>query len=297
MTVNTQAASAGESADEIIKQLANPQAAIVTDKATVDVLDKTQPAQAAPEEDWKKRFTGYKASTDSTIHKLRQQASQFSATQAENATLKEQLTAAQEAVPNTPDEMLALFSQEEVDGFTKMMDNRVGGLQGRVNTLQAEVDASRQAKFQADVQKEHTDVVAAVSGSVPNYNKIDTSDEFKKWIKEPDQFGNIRFDLLVKAKQEVPPDIGRIVSFYTEFASTQKQTGAQAPKKPTIQELMQTPKSVQAGGVAPQPGLGKVWNTVESSEFYKNKALGKYSPEEAEALEQDLYRSIKARQR
>jgi len=133
MTANTQAASAGSKADEIISQLANPQAPIETDKATVNVLDQAQPVgeqPMIPEEDWKKRFSGYKASTDSTIHKLRQQAQQFDLTAAENAKLKQELADTKANVPSTPDEMLQLFSQEEVDGFTKMMDNRVGGLQG-----------------------------------------------------------------------------------------------------------------------------------------------------------------------
>ncbi len=149
MTANTQAASAGSKADEIISQLANPQAPIETNKATVNVLDQAQPVQAAPEEDWKKRFSGYKASTDSTIHKLRQQAQQFNLTEAENVRLKKELADTKANVPTTPDEMLQLFSQEEVDGFTKMMDNRVGGLQGEVDRLQAEVNVNRQDKAQA----------------------------------------------------------------------------------------------------------------------------------------------------
>lgn len=305
MTANTQAASAGSQADEIIKQLSNPQAPIETDKTTVEVLDKaqqlTQPAPVAtPDEDWKKRFTGYKASTDSTIHNLRQKANQFDLTSAENVKLKKDLEDLKKNVPTTPDEMLKFFSKEEVDGFSNYVDSRVGSLQGEVKRLQEEAEAARKERQLAAAQQEHMSVVDAVRASVPNYAAIDNHPEFKKWIGEPDSFGNVRYDLLIKAKQEVPPDIGRIVSFYNEFASTQNiQQDAKVapPAKPTIQELMQTPKSAPSGSVpqgAPQ-SLGIKWDTATSSQFYKDKTTGKYTPEQALALEQDLFRSIKKR--
>lgn len=304
MTTNTQAASAGSNADAIIEKLANPQANIVTDKATVEVLDTAQvvtpsPQEVAPvEEDWKKRFTGYKASTDTTIHNLRQKASQFDLTVSENAKLKAQLEEAQKSIPQTPDDMLALFSEEEVNGFTKMLDSRVGGLQGKVDELQAEVDRTRQSEAQAAAQQAHVAVVDAVKAAVPEYDTIDRHPEFKKWIGEPDTFGNIRYELLVKAKQSSPPDVGRIVSIYREFADKAVQnTQEPIAPKPTIQELMQAPKSIPTGGnqpITPQVP-GRVWNTATSSQFYKDKALGKYSPEEAQALEADLYRALKQR--
>jgi len=299
MTVNTQAASAGSAADERIKQLANPKAQIKTDKAVVDVLDRAKPiqsAQAAPEEDWKKRFTGYKASTDSTIHKLRQRANQFDLTQTENATLRQQLADAQAAIPTTKEDMLNLFSKEEADGVDKFVDVKLKGLQDEVNRLQAVVADDERDKANTIAQHLHESIVDTVKASVPNYQTIDTSPAFKRWIQEPDKFGNLRFDMLVKAKQENPPDIARIISFYTEFASTQKKAGVKpSAKRTTMQELMQTPKSTPSGGNpkgAPR-SLNKVWNTATSSEFYKNKALGKYTPEEAQALEEDLYRSLK----
>jgi len=301
MTVNTQAAQAGTAADDIIKQLATPQATIETDKATVNVLDvakPTAPVETQPD-NWEQRYKGYRSSTDKTIHNLRQKAIQFDLAQTENVALKEQLKDLSSKVPTSPNEMLELFSQEEVDGFTKMMDGRVGGLQGEVDRLQAEVEFNKQEKARANAQYEHNDVVAQVKASVPDYSKIDTNPAFKKWIGEPDQFGNIRYELLVKAKQEVPPDVGRIVSFYTEFASqhTQEQVGQTVPlaKQYTQQELLQNPVSTPSGSNpqgAPQ-SLGIQWNTATTSQFYKDKATGKIPPEEAEALEADLYRSLK----
>jgi len=110
-------------------------------------------------------------------------------------------------------------------------------------------------------------------------------------MKDVDEFSNVRYDLLVRAKQENPPDIGRIVSFYTEFERLKQTQGEQSPQY-TQQELMQQPHSANTGAIAPQQSMGIQWNTATASQFYKDKALGKISPEDAEALEKDLYRAM-----
>ena len=70
--MNSQAAQAGEKADALIKQLATPGEAIEATDTSVEVLDQAQPVQpTAPENDWEKRFKGYRSSTDKTLHTLR----------------------------------------------------------------------------------------------------------------------------------------------------------------------------------------------------------------------------------
>ena len=293
-TNNTQAATAGEQADEIIKQLATPQAPIETKQASVQVLDQAQPVTAAPEEDWKSRFTGYRTSADKTIHKLRQQVSQFDLMQNENETLKKKLADTQAQIPQTPSEMLELFSEEEVAGMEKMFGGKVGALEAEVERLNEEKKFNQQERANRIAKEEHHSVVDAVARAVPNYNEIDVNPAFAQWMNEVDTFGNVRLELLRKAKAENPPDIGRIVSFYTEFISEQQVVAAQAPTQYTQQELMQQPKTQAGSGQISAPqSLGIKWDTATTSQFYKDRATGKISPEEAEALEKDLYRALK----
>ncbi|RLD03465.1 MAG: hypothetical protein DRI65_12840 [Chloroflexota bacterium] len=287
MNKNQQAASAGEEANAIIEQLANPGQAIETETSTVEVLDQAQPV-----DDWEKRFKGYKASTDKTLHKLRQQSSQFDLMSNENNQLKKRLEETQAQIPKTPNEMLELFSEEEVAGMEKMFGGKVSGLQDEVSRLTEELNYTRNERVQNEALHEHQSVVEAVANAVPNYADIDVDPGFSTYMKGIDEFNNVRYDLLVKAKNETPPDIGRIVSFYVDYSNT-KQAEAQQPQQYTQQELLQQPKGSHTGGVVPQQNLGIQWNTATSSQFYKDKALGKYTPEQAEALELDLFRSMK----
>ena len=286
---NTQAKSAGEQANAIIEQLANPGNAVETENATVEVLDQAQPV-----DDWKKRFTGLKSSQDKTIHSLRQKVSQFDLMESENNQLKKRLEETQAQIPTTPNEMLELFSEEEVAGMEKMFGGKVSGLQSEVERLTEELDYARKERAQNAAVSEHQSIVDVVAQSVPNYAEIDVDPGFAEYMKDLDEFNNVRYDLLVKAKNENPPDIGRIVSFYVDYSNI-KQAEAQQPQQYTQQELLQQPRGSQSGGTVAPQSLGIQWNTATSSQFYKDKALGKYTPEEAESLEQDLFRSMKRR--
>jgi len=284
--MNNQATQAGKQADDIINNLANPGAVIETDKATVEVLDKAQPV-----EDWKKRFTGLKSSQDKTIHSLRQKVSQFDLMESENQTLKKRLEETQAQIPATPNEMLELFSEEEVKGFKKMMQGEVGGLQSEVERLTEELEYTRQERIKNVAMSEHQTVVEAVSNAIPHYTEIDVDPGFAEYMKDVDEFGNIRYDLLVKAKNETPPDIGRIVSFYSEYSEI-KQNDEAKPPQYTQQELLQQPKSSEVGITQAPHDLGINWNQAMISQFYKDKATGKISSADAVKLEQDLYRAV-----
>jgi len=295
---NQQANEAGQHADDLIKNLANPSAPLVTDNTEVQVVDKAKPIEVEapkvepqpPSENWENRFKGFKASTDKTIHTLRQQVSQFDLMKGENETLKKQLEEAQAKTPSSPDEMLNLFSQEELDGFNKMVEGKVGGLQSEVDSLQTKLNHAQEVESEALQANAHQQVVDAVAAAVPNYREIDYDPEFAAFMNEPDTFGNIRKDLLIRAKHSNPPDISRIVQFYVEFGNNKPAQEEQQPSF-TQQELLQTPSSTPSSGKEMPQGTGIVWDTATISQFYKDKAVGKISPQRAAELEQDLYNS------
>lgn len=298
---NQQANEAGTRADEIIKQLANPSDDIVTDKATVKVIDQATPAPAANPQNhnWEERFNKYKASSDSTIHALRKQAQQFDMLKAENESLKQTLTKVEDQLPKTPNGLTELFSDEEIDGVQKMVSGEVDELKATVEQLKAQQTRARDAELQAESQKVHVAIVNAVKQSVPEYESIDKDPGFSKWMQEPDEFGNIRYDLLVTAKATTPPDIGRIVQFYRDYSGVPRQQQEVQVAQPKVrtprytqQELLQQPSSHTGASAPQQEGLGIAWTTATASQFYKDKALGKINPEDAQLLEADLYRAM-----
>lgn len=292
---NRQAQEAGERADEIINKLSNPSQAIDTDKATVEVLDQVTPVVTTPEPtpvddgNWENRFKGIKASSDKTIHALRQQVSQFDLFKEENDRLKKDLADAKAKIPDTPNELLKHFSEEEVDGITKAVDGKVSGLQNEVERLQKELGSVKEEDAKAAASKAHRQIVDAVASAVPEYSKIDVNPKFNDYMNALDSFGNVRYDMLMRAKNSTPPDIGRIVQFYVDFAKTEIEVQDEPRKQYTQQELLQNPNSSPSARAEAPQSLGIHWDLPTIQRFYKDKKIGKIPIEMAEKLEQDLY--------
>lgn len=293
---NKQAREAGNKADEIIKNLANPSGQLVTENTTVDVLDKAQtvePTQNEPTqvqtENWEKRFKTYKASTDQTLHTLRQNASTFNLLEEQNNTLKKQLEETQAKIPETPNEMLDLFSEEEVNGLGKMFDGKVGVLTNKVVSLEEELEVFREKEKRDAKVSAHQHVVDLLKARIPEYTNIDRNPKFGEYMNSIDEFGNNRFDLLMRAKESTPPDINRIVQFYVEFANQATQVQEEPNKQFTQQELLQNPTSTSSNGGETPRGLGINWTQALVSQLYKDKATGKISTKQFKELEEDMY--------
>jgi len=291
--MNQQAKLAGEQADKIIDQLANPGGTIEGTETEVIDQVKQVPHSSESHENWEKRFKGYKASTDKTLYELRQKAKQFDLISEENSKLKDNLQKIRQQVPSTPKEALDLFSKEEWESVGNFVDSKMGGLQEEVSYLKAELAREKQRLKQDEIMQKHNSVVDAVRQAVPHYEQIDVHPQFKKYIQELDEYGNKRLDLLLKAKNSTPPDITRIVQFYREFEAqmnVQQETKQQQQKKQfTQQELLQVPKAKPTvAGKPTKERLGIVWDEPTIQAFYRDKALSKISPEEAVALEQDM---------
>lgn len=294
---NEQAREAGKKADEIINNLANPSKQIVTDSTTVDVLDTAQPVKPATTEptqaqteDWEKRFKTYKASTDETLHTLRKNASTFNLLEEQNNALKKQLEETQAKIPETPNELLELFSEEEVSGLGKMFDGKVGALSNKVVSLEEELQVFRDKEKKDAKESAHRHVVDLLKARIPEYAKIDGDPKFGDYMRSNDEFGNNRFDLLVRAKESTPPDVNRIVQFYVEFANQATKVQEEPTKQFTQQELLQNPAGNQSsnGGETPR-GLGINWTQALISQLYKDKATGKLSTKQFKELEEDMY--------
>lgn len=297
---NSQATEAGTVADNIIKQLSTPSNAIETDKTTVEVLDKAKPMDTpAPDKSsWENRFKGYKASADKTINELRRKVDSFEMLASDVENLKAENTKLKETAPTAPDEMLELFSQEEVNGFNKLLDTKVGSLTSEVTTLQGKLQERDARDEEVLVANRHQSIVNSVAQHVSNYAELDINPKFREFMNEPDSYGNIRVDLLTQATSTNPPDIGRIVGFYNEYNAKVEQEKTNVVKaKPTFtqQEFMQTPTSSASDSVQTEQTTGIVWNRATINKFYKDKATGIIPAKEAVKLEKEMYAALAGR--
>lgn len=313
---NQQAMEQGKRADEMIeslKNLSNPQKNIVTDKTEVKVLDKAvqvphpsqQPDQkpvedsSAPVEqnDYETRFKRYKASTDITIRDLRIKVNELLNEVSETDQLKKQLEEALTQIPEVPNEMAAMFSTEEVDAMDKLVEGKVGGLKSEVARLNKELEEAREAKVTNDKTNAYKSLVEQVANAVPKYQEVNNSQAFKDYMNDIDEYGNIRMDMLVRAKKATPPDVGRIIQFFKDFANSNVVQEAPADERHTYtqQELLQTPNSQSSEGQAAPQKLGIVWDVATVSQFNKDKALGKIPPAKMKVLEADMMFALTGR--
>jgi len=278
---NMQAQEAGTQADSIITSLSTP----------------SQPEEAAeqvptPAQDgnWEARFKGYKKSSDTTIHTLRQQVANLDSLQAKVDMLERQNEDLVAASPVAQNPMTDLFSEEEASAVDKYVDSKVGTMQGEVDRLKADAKTRQDREDTIKTQSTHMSIVESVKNSVSNYDEIDSNPDFISYMNEPDNFGNIRLNLLRTAKSAIPPDIDRIVRFYIEFNATLDK---EPERVYTQQELLQNPASHPSPRLeVEQPTSGTVWDQATISQFYKDKAIGKIGPKQAKALELEMYAAL-----
>lgn len=229
---------------------------------------------------YEKRFKNYKAQADQKIHTYREQLAQLDAIKNQNIALQSQLQKVAKEQPKFSQEALDSFSSEELDVFDKMVNERTSGLVEQVGRLTKQLNDKQQEEITNKKQEDYLSLKQQVANAVEDFEVIDKSPEFSKWLNELDAYGSLRMDGLRNA--QATSDIARIVSFYNDFKQLQ------VPIQVDPRELQQVPSntgSTQSNGQT----LNKVWDNPSIQKYYKNAALGKYSDEQRNELESDMH--------
>ena len=254
----------------------------VQDEAVEEVVEEPIPV----DNEWEKRYKNYKASTDNTIYELRQRTNQFDVLQQEVEQLRQQNAELAQAKPqDIPEELLTLFSKEEVGSIDQLVDRKVSGLNEEVSRLKAELAAEKAAKQEQQAYQTRQQIINTVASKIDNFDEINNSTGFRDYMQEPDEFGNVRYDLLQRALTASPPDIDRLVRFYTDYVAL--KTPEVQEKKITQKELLQQPTSTSNDSTE-KTGLGIHWTPQLIKDFYTDSAAGRIEPEKAKALEADM---------
>ena len=240
---------------------------------------------------YEKRFKNYKASTDVKLHELRKETERLKQAEAENQKLKQYLSQLEQQksteAPKFSKEALNSFSEEELTIFNNLLEDklekRTDQLVRKVSYLESKLSEQEQKEALVNKQREHLTLKQQVANAVPDFQKIDTSPQFKKWLDGLDAYGTLRMDALRKAQAN--KDVARIISFYNDFKQIQE------PIKVDPRELQQTPSSTNSGR-ATNPRSSKVWDQASIQQFYKDSALGKIPKEKYNEVEQDIRRYL-----
>ncbi|WXL27754.1 hypothetical protein WG219_10005 [Ectopseudomonas mendocina] len=242
---------------------------------------------------WQHRFSVLKGKYDAEVPPLQRQVSELTR-QLQEA--KQELPAAsapqraQDAIADLSKEELEQFGPELIAVIQRIASKAAGPAStvgaAEVETLRQEVGQLRDERQQDATARFWTDLEQAV----PNFRQINDDQQFHAWLGEIDPFSGVpRQQLLINAQKELSAyRVAALFNAYTQatFAAA-KPPGTQPPPIPPEQVQ---PAASRVGAETLQPATQqRMWSSADISQFYKDKAAGKYLPADAAALETDIF--------
>jgi len=239
-----------------------------------------EPAEPAPDDEWKKRFIGYKQSTDETIHQLRTMLATREQERASSSyeleQLRTQIEELRKASPQSfvpqgvlseedlatlgPDnaERIAKIAYAQIEQQKKDVDAKLAAVMKKYNDREA-------VEAQQELIRSNQDYWGRVQNLVKEAPEIDNDPKFSDFLNtvEPNS-GKTWRDLGAAAKASW--DVSRMADIYKAYQ--------QANAKPTRAGEV-TPRG-QGAGTAPQQGdqSGRIWTPKEYEQAVFNLMRG-----------------------
>jgi uncharacterized phage infection (PIP) family protein YhgE len=267
-----------------------------------ETKDKTDPKPKR--ENWKKRYIGYKSSTDKTIRDLRLEVhdyhDRFKALEAKYNNLVEQYTKIRDEIESARDPFEGVFSQDDIDTLgpealeamkkaalaTKVKEatdsSEVTELREEINRLKkAEQERKAAARAEED-DKSLRDLQARLERMIPKFSQIDNDPGFGEWLNDLDEAsGQLKIDLLTNAVNS--RDVVGVARFYKEYSES-----LEAPKDSFMDDYI-TPEADAVDSVAPDGRQNKKrYHISEYEEFMDELTKGTYRGREKEAKKIEL---------
>ena len=255
-----------------------------------EMVEETSPAATEEKprvdpEDYKERFSRYKATTDSTIHGLR---NELSLERDRNGELAGRLKTLEEVIASNPaqpgtgfqlsEDELELLDEETAAVVAKIVDASVKPLKERQQFTDGELERERNLRQAEGVKKLHLDFQDRLTTRVPNALELDADPAFRKWLSQVDpDSGRVRLELARAAKQI--DDVKRVATFYEDWIAEQ---GRADPRE----EMISPNRAADAGQGAP---TGRNWSRDEIKSFYTAKRERRVTPDEVKRIEQDIF--------
>ncbi len=198
-------------------------------------IDNTETTLDKPKrQNWKKRYTNFKVSTDATIFSLRKDLAASIATIEKLSGQVEELMKAEPVVKQTFEEK---FSKEDRDVLgDDALKSMNTAMEDMVAPLKEELAQAKKDKA-ALLKKQREDATASaasiflqkLSDEVPDYEEIDVDPAFAEYLQQIDPLsGFTRLDLFKRAEQG--GDVARVAMFMNNFTKEQGKGNAELDK-------------------------------------------------------------------
>ncbi|HBN13462.1 MAG TPA: hypothetical protein DD407_00380 [Pseudohongiella sp.] len=202
----------------------------------------------------------------------------------ENAKLKQEQESASKPAQGSPDldALREQYPPDLVDGILAIVKGMVAPLEQRVDSVDQTV--SRTSKS-SNVDR----LRSKLKESGIDFDQVNTDPVFvQDFLGELAPYSSqTKGQLLQEAFES--GDINRAAQFFIDYSGNRgSASGARDPKSQIDEHV-----SVHTPGQGGTPSTaGNVWNEHTIAQFYDDKRRGKYTPEEAKALEADLFASM-----
>ena len=245
----------------------------------------TQDQPKRSESYWENRFNVLQGKYNAEVPALQAKVNELQQAIQERDRNIEQLQSAelQGANSGLTDEQMENFKQEfgedVVDFVTRVVESRAGG-----NEKVAELERKVSQFEQRDRVNSEASFWTALEEIVPDYMTVNNDPAFHQFLAQFDpQTGKQRQQALNEAQQALDAD--GVAAMFNAF----KQQ-AQGQSQNRIPEDQIDPRSSHAS----DPPQGQhIWTRDEITGFYKDKVDGKYSQDEAQRLEADIFKAQK----
>lgn len=266
-----------------------------TEKPDTDKPD-TQPAETTKDEPklesqdalyWQHRFQVLQGKYNSELPALRNENEQLKQQIAEkDRRIQEQ----EQKAPKTDssgitDEQLAHFKQEYGEDLVTFIERmaqpkaapadtgNTQELQQRLDRLEAEKQEDAEARFWMNLEQ-----------AVPSYRQINSEAAFLQFLSQFDpQTGKQHQQALSQAQQALDAKgVADVFKLYLNQAAPKPQ------EKRTVPDEQVEPRTTKAAPT-PQAQSGRLWTGADITQFYRDKTAGRYSADEAQRLEADIF--------
>jgi hypothetical protein len=315
MTAPKSVSEQAELADKLQQQLVNPSQDThnepdVIQEETPPSAQKAEPAPAAQEqapaepapqpappsqdEDylyWKNRFQVLQGKYNAEVPALRKQVSELEKAVSEAKANQPQIP--DQSAPQQVANALGDLSQDEIDEFgpelislvqriagaqvnqsseqVSSLNEKLSQTQDELKQIKDEKQDDQTSRFWADVQRR-----------VPDFVSINSNPNFLAWLDGIDPTTGLQRQSILQNHQDRLNAQG-VAAVFNAFKQTVTQTEQRDPS-----ELQQPHQSNERESVE-QNGNTRIWTRVEISEFYRDAAQGKYTPEQKKATEAEIF--------
>ena len=307
-----------EQANQFYEQQQNPEAAAPAEPAQQPAAEPTpaeptkptepeqqgaqpaepeqQPAQQQPQQDlayWQNRFNIMQGKYNAEVPALSAKVKELESALAEarKAPAPAAAPTAQQAIDTIKqltDEQLNEFGPDTLAMVETLINRRVGQAAPAQPDpdIAKKVERLEQAEQRRDDERQQDAEArfwASVQAGIPNLHAVNADTGFHQWLSRFDPMSGINRQQALAAAQSAW-DADRVIAIFTSYFN---ETGQAPTKKREIPADQVQPQ--QSRSTAAPAAEAKVWTGADITQFYNDKARGRYSAAEADRIEADIF--------